>query len=144
MHQPPPITCAQQLLPIVAKHRLLPYGQTLVFYLDSNKYPVHQLLKKSLTPQSPTISANDLFKPALTYQTQYFIICHIRPFGIIKPSDSDLWLHDKATHIGNYLGIELLDYLIVNSKDYYSHKESLLLDKLSSNQLFQQLSSLRP
>jgi len=132
MHKTIFLTSAQQVLPLLSQKRLLPYNQTLLFYLDSNKSLVYRKIKKSLALAPIKLSSKDLFEPAIVFQAKYIIICQIRPVGDVEPTAFDATLAETANHISKYLGIQLLDYLIVSAKDYYSRKEDFLLNKLNA------------
>lgn len=126
------LTSAQQVLPLLSQKRLLPYNQTLIFYLDINKSLVYRKIKKSLALAAIGLSSKDLFEPAIAFQAKYIIICQIRSVGSVKPTAFDATLAETASHISKYLGIQLLDYLIVGAKDYYSRKEDFLISKLNA------------
>ena len=55
-------------------------------------------------------------------------IAHNHPSGDLKPSNSDLKIHEQLTEAGKILGIRILDHLIVTRKGYYSFQEAGLID----------------
>ena len=55
------------------------------------------------------------------------ILAHNHPSGELKPSDSDLKIHDRLTAAGNILGITVLDHIIIARSGYYSFQEQGLI-----------------
>jgi hypothetical protein len=55
------------------------------------------------------------------------IFAHNHPSGELKPSNSDLKIHEQLTEAAKILGLRVLDHLIVSKKGYYSFQEAGLI-----------------
>ena len=61
-----------------------------------------------------------IFVAALKANACAIVISHNHPSGNLKPSQSDEQLTLKIKNAGLFLGIKLLDHIIVTSEGYYS------------------------
>jgi DNA repair protein RadC len=69
---------------------------------------------------STTVDPRLIFRKAIELQAVSIIACHNHPSGSLKPSTSDQALTKQLLEGASYLGIHLLDHLIVSEKGYYS------------------------
>lgn len=93
---------------------------TIALYLNGRQ----ELIKKKTIAignfNSNIIEAREVFGPALTLPASFVILAHNHPSGNVIPSNDDIKITKKLIKIGKYLGITLLDNLIVSKKNYYS------------------------
>ncbi|MBI4353866.1 MAG: DNA repair protein RadC [Candidatus Omnitrophica bacterium] len=68
------------------------------------------------------VHPRELFKEAIAASAAAVIIAHNHPSGDPEPSDHDLVLTKRLVQAGKLLGIEVLDHLIVASRDTVSLK----------------------
>lgn len=133
MFKPIFLTSSQQVLSLLIKNRLLPYNQTLIFYLDKNKCLIHQKnCTRFLSRRQNNPTSKDIFEPALKSSAKFIVICQIKASGNVVPSENDQSLSKSICHICKYLGVELSDYLIVSARNYYSWRETNLLDQIQT------------
>lgn len=95
----------------------------IAFYLDVR----NQVIKKE-TISMGTINASlvhprEVFEPAVRYTAASIILTHNHPSGVSTPSDEDLKLTTRLIKVGELLGIEIIDHIIVAEKEYTSLKE---------------------
>ena len=72
---------------------------------------------------SSVVHAREVFKAAVTESAQAIVLVHNHPSGVPDPSPEDLAVTDRLVHAGRILGIEVLDHVILGSRDYVSLKE---------------------
>lgn len=95
----------------------------LVVYLDTQKqYIAHKILFKG-TLDSSVVHPREVFKTALLESASSIVLLHNHPSGVLVPSRSDDESTMAIVEAGNIIGIQVLDHLIVGSKDYYSYLE---------------------
>ncbi len=68
------------------------------------------------------VHPRELFKEAIAASAAAVIIAHNHPSGDPEPSDHDLVLTKRLVQAGKLLGIEVLDHLIIASRDTVSLK----------------------
>ena len=63
----------------------------------------------------------------ITDRAAAVIFAHNHPSGELKPSNSDLKIHEQLTEAGKIIGINVLDQIIISKKGYYSFQEEGLI-----------------
>lgn len=97
--------------------------QFMVIYLDNLN---HVLLKKILfigTANKSDVVPRDIFREAVKNNATRMILVHNHPSGEVLPSKSDIHLTKKIVNLGEMLGIQVLDHIIIGKNKYYSMKE---------------------
>lgn len=88
----------------------------------------HNLIKKERvfigTLDNSIIHPREIFKPAIIESAAAIIIAHNHPSGDSSPSNDDIEITRKLKEAGKLLGIELLDHIIIGSKESYSFVDS--------------------
>ena len=69
----------------------------------------------------------EVFADVITDRAAAVIFAHNHPSGELKPSNSDLKIHEQLTEAAKILGIKVLDHIIVSKKGYYSFQEAGLI-----------------
>lgn len=99
----------------------------LGLYLDAR----HRLIKKytlAIGSLNQTIlEPRDVFNQALRLPCTSLILVHNHPSGNPQPSQDDKVLTQHIQQAGTLLGITLTDHIIIAKDDYFSFKESGLL-----------------
>ena len=65
----------------------------------------------------------EVFRAAFLANAAGIILAHNHPSGDPTPSPDDVALTSRLTHVGEILGVEVIDHLIVADGRYYSFKE---------------------
>ena len=73
------------------------------------------------------VHPREVFADVITDRAASIILAHNHPSGEIKPSNSDLKIHEQLTEAGKILGIKVLDHIIISKKGYYSFQEAGLI-----------------
>lgn len=73
------------------------------------------------------VHPREVFADVITDRAASVILAHNHPSGELKPSDSDLNIHEQLMEAGKILGISVLDHIIVTRKGYYSFQEQGLI-----------------
>ncbi len=73
------------------------------------------------------VHPREVFADAIIDRAASVIFAHNHPSGELKPSNSDLKMHEQLTEAAKILGIKVLDHIIVAKKAYYSFQEEGLI-----------------
>lgn len=130
MQQPAILSSAQQVVNLLSLQRLLPCNQLILLFLNEVKQLVHRSSQQAPLYSSIYLTAKDIFAPAVSHNAKFVILVQTRPSGEVAPQERDYALADSISHIGKYVGVTLLDYMLLSARDYYSFRESMLLGSL--------------
>lgn len=72
----------------------------------------------------------DVFSFALQKRATSIILVHNHPSGDLKPSVDDKDQTDRLIKVGEIVGTEVYDHLIITDKSYLSFRDTGLLDEL--------------
>jgi DNA repair protein RadC len=78
----------------------------------------------------------DIFSFAVQKQAVKIILVHNHPSGDLKPSAADILLTDQLQAIAEFLRIRFLDHFIISEKEYFSFRETGLLDKIKEESTY--------
>ena len=70
------------------------------------------------------VSPREIFKEAYLSLASSIVIIHNHPTGDIIPSKNDLETTKNLVSIGEFLGIKVIDHIIIGKTKYYSFKEN--------------------
>jgi DNA repair protein RadC len=95
-----------------------------VLLLDSRNrlIKVEDVFKGSLNES--VFSAREIFKLAFDYNAASIILVHNHPSGDVEPSDADIQMTKRVMRLGELLGVNVLDHLIIGNNSFKSVKES--------------------
>lgn len=67
-----------------------------------------------------------IFQAALLANAQAFVLVHNHPSGKLNPSKEDKAITQRVAQAGQFLGIQLLDHIIIcdDDEEYYSMKDN--------------------
>ena len=98
-------------------------------YLDTQN---QLILKKTLFIGSLNQSIahpREIFHFAVRVSAAKIILAHNHPSGNVLPSKQDLHFTKRVRECGELMGIEVLDHLIIGTKQYLSLREEGLLEE---------------
>ncbi len=109
------------------RHRLGNLGQEVfvVLALDVRGRVIDEIEIARGTLASVEVHPREVFRPLIRRAAFACIVAHNHPSGDPSPSDADLLLSDRLQTVGQLVGIELLDHVIVASSGYYSMLDCL-------------------
>jgi len=121
------ITGAQDVMPLLADIADKKQEHFVCISLNG----AHEVIKKrivtiGLVDRSP-VHPREVYADVISDRAAAVIFAHNHPSGDLKPSNSDLKIHEQLTEAGKILGIRILDHLIVAKKGYYSFQEAGLI-----------------
>lgn len=70
------------------------------------------------------IHPREIFKSAIRASSSKIILIHNHPSGESRPSQEDLEITKKMIEIGEFIGIEVLDHVIMGDGEYWSYVEN--------------------
>lgn len=73
------------------------------------------------------ITPVELFKKAISYNSKSIIVAHNHPSGDPTPSQEDINVTKRLVQAGDFVGIEVLDHLIIGDGRWVSLKERGLM-----------------
>jgi DNA repair protein RadC len=73
------------------------------------------------------VHPREVFADVITDRAASVIFAHNHPSGELKPSNSDLKIHEQLTKAAKILGIRVLDHIIIAKKGYCSFQEEGLI-----------------
>ena len=81
------------------------------------------IAKRTITIGTLTASLvhpREVFAEAITDRAASIIVAHNHPSGNLEPSQADRDVTERLQSAGELLGIELIDHVVITSKDYKS------------------------
>lgn len=96
----------------------------LVVMMLSTKNKVNAIHTVSIGSLNASIvHPREVFKAAIVANAASVILGHNHPSGDPNPSREDIAVTKRLADVGNVVGIELLDHVIVGDEKFYSLKE---------------------
>jgi len=121
------ITGAQDVLPLLAD--IASKQQEHFVCISVNG--AHEVIEKRIVTiglvDRSQVHPREVYADVISDRAAAVIFAHNHPSGDLKPSNSDLKIHEQLTEAGKILGIRIIDHLIVTRKGYYSFQEAGLI-----------------
>ena len=93
-------------------------------YLNSGKKVIKEKLLFIGTVNYSMIHPRDIFKEAYLLNAVSIICIHNHPSGDVTPSVNDINMTVNLKNVGELLGIEIVDHIIIGKNKYYSFLEN--------------------
>ncbi len=94
----------------------------IAIFLDTkNKYLNAEVISIG-SINSSIVHPREVFKRALLYNSASIVCIHNHPSGETAPSREDNMITDRLKEIGQLIGINFLDHIIIGEDSYYSYK----------------------
>ena len=103
-------------------------------YLDREQFQVMMLNHKKAvlgietvsigTLNSSLVHPREVFKQAIKRSASTVILAHNHPSGNCEPSEQDLQVTSRLKEVGQIVGIEVIDHIIIGEDSYYSFREN--------------------
>jgi len=121
------ITGAQDVMPLLADIADKKQEHFVCISLNG----AHEVIKKRIVTiglvDRSQVHPREVYADVISDRAAAVIFAHNHPSGDLKPSNSDLKIHEQLTEAGKILGIRILDHLIVTRKGCYSFQEAGLI-----------------
>ena len=108
--------------------------QGRMHYLDREQFQVMMLNHKKAvlgietvsigTLNSSLVHPREVFKQAIKRSASTVILAHNHPSGNCEPSEQDLQVTSRLKEVGQIVGIEVIDHIIIGEDSYYSFREN--------------------
>lgn len=95
----------------------------VIMALNVRKNPIGVFFVSQGSLKSSDVHPREVFKRLLLNNADSFIIGHNHPSGDVEPSNNDLNIMERLSEVGELVGIELVDFLIIGNGNYYSYEE---------------------
>lgn len=99
----------------------------IVFYLNMQNEVISKETISIGSLNANIVHPREVFEPAIRLSAAHIIICHNHPSGDSTPSEEDILLTKRLMKVGDIMGIEILDHVIVTKEKYLSMKERGIL-----------------
>jgi len=121
------VTGAQDVMPLLADIADKKQEHFVCISLNG----AHEVIEKrivtiGLVDRSP-VHPREVYADVISDRAAAVIFAHNHPSGDLKPSNSDLKIHEQLTEAGKILGLRILDHIIVTKKGYFSFQEAGLI-----------------
>ncbi len=121
------ITGAQDVIPLLADIADKKQEHFVCVSLNG----AHEVIKKRIVTiglvDRSQVHPREVYADVISDRAAAVIFAHNHPSGDLKPSNSDLKIHEQLTEAGKILGLRILDHIIVTKKGYYSFQEAGLI-----------------
>lgn len=94
-----------------------------VLMLNTKNVVTHQAMIYRGTISTMVVRPAEVFRPAIETNASFLIIGHNHPSGDPTPSPEDIQVTHSLVQIGQLLGVEVLDHIVVGAEVSYSLKE---------------------
>ena len=121
------ITGAQDVIPLLADIADKKQEHFVCVSLNG----AHEVIKKRIVTiglvDRSQVHPREVYADVISDRAAAVIFAHNHPSGDLKPSNSDLKIHEQLTEAGKILGLRILDHIIVTKKGYFSFQEAGLI-----------------
>ncbi|MYD73902.1 MAG: JAB domain-containing protein [Chloroflexi bacterium] len=97
--------------------------QVRVLLLDRKNRVVGQRTIYQGNGYTALVRPAEVFRPAVVEAAPHIVLVHNHPSGDAEPSRDDIKLTRDLTEVGNLLGIELLDHVVIGADGWVSIKQ---------------------
>lgn len=95
----------------------------MIIYLNNKGGVIKEELKYIGTSSQLILQPKEIYSEAIKLHCYAIVIVHNHPSGDSTPSRADILTTRKLIEVGNLVGIDLLDHIIIGKGEYYSIKE---------------------
>jgi len=116
------ITSARKSFEFLKEFQGLDKEHFIVIHLNTKNEVVSREIVSIGIMDACIVHPREIFRTAIMQNAQRIILAHNHPSGDPTPSEEDLRMTRKLIDVGDLLGIEVLDHIIVGKDEqYYSY-----------------------
>lgn len=94
-----------------------------------------ELISLGTTTSAP-VEPMQVFRVAVQKAALHMILVHNHPSGNLRHSEEDTTVTDRLVQVGNILGIEVIEHLIISETSYNSFNDTGLLEQIKQSTRF--------
>lgn len=95
----------------------------VTFYLNARNQVIARETVSIGSLNASIVHPREVYEPAVRHSAASLILVHNHPSGETDPSDDDLALTRRLAQVGELLGINLIDHVIVGRRGFTSFKQ---------------------
>lgn len=122
-----PIRTPQDLLPLVEHFGHARKEHFVAVFLNTRHRPIAVEVISVGSLATSIVHPREVFRPAIERGAAALLLVHNHPSGEVSPSEDDLDITQRLVRVGETIGIEVLDHLILGSGPPFSMREAGLL-----------------
>ncbi len=122
-----PIRTPQDLVPLVQHYAAAPKEHFLAVMLNTRHVPIDVEVVSIGSLSASIVHPREVFRPAVMASAASIILVHNHPSGETTPSEDDVEITHRLCRVGEMMGIEVLDHIILGSACPFSFREAGLL-----------------
>lgn len=122
-----PIRTPQDLLPLVEHFAHASKEHFIAVLLNTRHRPIAVEVISVGSLATSIVHPREVFRPAIERGAAALLLVHNHPSGEVSPSEDDLEITHRLVRVGETVGIEVLDHLILGSGAPFSMREAGLL-----------------
>lgn len=103
--------------------RYLDCEQVVLLLLDSKCHRLKEFIISKGTVSAAIAEPREIYQKALRYGAVQIVLLHNHPSGDVSPSKADLALTKRLVEAGNFLGVPMVDHIIIGDNRYMSFRE---------------------
>lgn len=119
-HLRAPVKQPEDVVPFVKNYAVSEKEHFLLVTLNGGHeiIQIHVISVGTLT--RALVHPREVFAVAIKENAAAIIVCHNHPSGNCEPSEEDVLITHNLEKVGEIMGIELLDHIIISKESYYS------------------------
>ncbi|OMC81608.1 JAB domain-containing protein [Viridibacillus sp. FSL H8-0123] len=95
----------------------------LVMCLNTKNEPTHLNTVHIGSLNASIVHPREVIKPAILSNAASIMVCHNHPSDNVEPSSEDIEVTKRLQEVGEIVGIELLNHIILGEDSYLSFRE---------------------
>ena len=122
-----PIKSSSDVVPYVQNYAVSKKEHFLLLTLNGSHEIIQIHVVSIGTLNRTLIHPREIYGTAMREDAAAIIVCHNHPSGNCEPSEEDIDVTHKLERVGEIMGIELLDHIIVCRESYYGFLDNKML-----------------
>lgn len=122
-----PIRTPADVLPLIRHYAFQTREHFVSVMLNTRHLPIGVEVVSVGSISASIVHPREVFRPAISMAAASLILAHNHPSGDPSPSEEDLDITQRLRRVGEMVGIEVLDHLILGQGNPFSMREAGLL-----------------